>query len=185
MPFIQVTRSITRSLMKPAETIATVYIMVSEAMMQRIIKELIMLFDIDVQSDEYKKSDEMVAGISEVPFNRPIRFPIPQQLISCGRIGDEFAINAIDVTLKYRKGGESYYDGNKYPSGYFINVCGVKVSNDGGFAIISTTAGAGFNCTIASVLRNTAKQRNLAGRTVLKELPGILAEYIAKFSIKF
>ena len=64
MPFIQVTRSITRSLMKPAETIATVYIIVSEAMMQRIIKELIMLFDIDVQSDEYKKSDEMVAGIS-------------------------------------------------------------------------------------------------------------------------
>ena len=144
-----------------------------------------MLFDIDVQSDEYKKSDEMVAGISEVPFNRPIRFPIPQQLISCGRIGDEFAINAIDVTLKYRKGGESYYDGNKYPSGYFINVCGVKVSNDGGFAIISTTAGAGFNCTIASVLRNTEKQRNLAGGTVLKELPNIIAKYIANFSIKF
>lgn len=157
----------------------------SEAMMQRIIKELIMLFDIDVQSDEYKKADELVNGISEVPFNRPIRFPIPQQLISCGRIGDEFAINAIDVTLKYRKGGESYYDGNKYPSGYYINVCGVKVSNDGGFAIISTTGGAGFNCTIASVLRNTEKQRNLAGGTVLKELPNIIAKYIANFSIKF
>ena len=185
MPFIQVTRSITRSLMKPAETIATVYIIVSEAMMQRIIKELIMLFDIDVQSDEYKKSDEMVAGISEVPFNRPIRFPIPQQLISCGRIGDEFAINAIDVTLKYRKGGESYYDGNKYPSGYYINVCGVNVSYDGGFTIISTTGGAGFNCTIAEVLRNTAKQRELAGGTVLKELPCILAKYLADFSIKF
>ena len=182
---IPVTRSITRSLMKPAETIATVYIMVSEAMMQRIIKELIMLFDIDVQSDEYKKSDEMVAGISEVPFNRPIRFPIPQQLISCGRIGDEFAINAIDVTLKYRKGGESYYDGNKYPSGYYINVCGVNVSYDGGFTIISTTGGAGFNCTIAEVLRNTAKQRELAGGTVLKELPCILAKYLADFSIKF
>ena len=182
---IPVTRSITRSLMKPAETIATVYIIVSEAMMQRIIKELIMLFDIDVQSDEYKKSDEMVAGISEVPFNRPIRFPIPQQLISCGRIGDEFAINAIDVTLKYRKGGESYYDGNKYPSGYYINVCGVNVSYDGGFTIISTTGGAGFNCTIAEVLRNTAKQRELAGGTVLKELPCILAKYLADFSIKF
>ena len=144
-----------------------------------------MLFDIDVQSDEYKKSDEMVAGISEVPFNRPIRFPIPQQLISCGRIGDEFAINAIDVTLKYRKGGESYYDGNKYPSGYYINVCGVNVSYDGGFTIISTTGDAGFNCTIAEVLRNTAKQRELAGGTVLKELPCILAKYLADFSIKF
>ncbi len=182
---IPVTRSITRSLMKPAETIATVYIMVSEAMMQRIIKESIMLFAINVQSDAYKRAFEMIKGTSEVPFNRPIRFPIPQQLISCGRIGDEFAINAIDVTLKYRKGGESYYDGNKYPSGYYINVCGVNVSYDGEFTIISTTGGAGFNCTIAEVLRNTAKQRELAGGTVLKELPCILAKYLADFSIKF
>ena len=89
------------------------------------------------------------------------------------------------MTLKYRKGGESYYDGNKYPSGYYINVCGVNVSYDGGFTIISTTGGAGFNCTIAEVLRNTAKQRELAGGTVLKELPCILAKYLADFSIKF
>lgn len=133
---------------------------------------------VDVSSDLYKKAQALCEGI-EVKFGKDITIPFPMQQVDtgCGTDG----CNALRMSVNYRKGGHSFYDGHNYPSSYYLNITPIETTENGYRCMMF----GGGNCTIAECNRNTEKQRGLAAKAVQNELVDIVYKALAYYKIKF
>ena len=134
--------------------------------------------EVDVSSDLYKKAQALCEGL-EVKFGKDITIPFPMQQVDTGCGTDE--CNALRMSVNYRKGGHSYYDGHNYPSSYYLNITPVELTEHGYRCMMF----GGGNCIIAECNRNTEKQRGLAVKAVQAELVDIVYKALAYYKIKF
>lgn len=133
---------------------------------------------VDVSSDLYKKAQAICEGI-EVKFGKDITIPFPMQQVDTGCGTDD--CNALRMSVNYRKGGHSFYDGHNYPSSYYLNITPIETTENGYRCMMF----GGGNCTIAECNRNTEKQRGLAAKAVQAELVDIVYKALAYYKIKF
>lgn len=133
---------------------------------------------VDVSSDLYKKAQALCEGI-EVKFGKDITIPFPMQQVNTGCGTDD--CNALRMSVNYRKGGHSFYDGHNYPSSYYLNITPIETTENGYRCMMF----GGGNCTIAECNRNTEKQRGLAAKAVQNELVDIVYKALAYYKIKF
>ena len=134
--------------------------------------------EVDKESELYKKAKELCEGL-EVHFDKAFNIPFPMQYVatSCG--SDK--CNALRMSVDYRKGGHSFYDGHNYPSSYYLNITPVELTEHGYRYMMF----GGGNCTIAECNRNTEKQRRLAVKAVQDELVETVYKALAYYKIKF
>lgn len=134
--------------------------------------------EVDKESELYKKVQTLCYGI-EVKFGRAFNIPFPMQEVNtaCGR--DK--CNALRMSVDYRKGGQSFYDGHNYPSSYYLNIKPVELTEHGYRCMMF----GGGNCTIAECNRNTEKQRGLAVKAVQDELVETVYKALVYYKIKF
>lgn len=133
---------------------------------------------VDYSSDLYKKAQALCEGI-EVKFGKDITIPFPMQQVNTGCGTDD--CNALRMSVNYRKGGHSFYDGHNYPSSYYLNITPIETTEHGYRCMMF----GGGNCTIAECNRNTEKQRGLAAKAVQNELVDIVYKALAYYKIKF
>ena len=133
---------------------------------------------VDYSSDLYKKAQALCEGI-EVKFGKDITIPFPMQQVDTGCGTDD--CNALRMSVNYRKGGHSFYDGHNYPNSYYLNITPIETTENGYRCMMF----GGGNCTIAECNRNTEKQRGLAAKAVQNELVDIVYKALAYYKIKF
>lgn len=133
---------------------------------------------VDYSSDLYKKAQSLCEGV-EVKFDKDFNIPFPMQQVNTGCGTDN--CNALRMSVNYRKGGHSFYDGHDYPSSYYLNITPVELTEHGYRCMMF----GGGNCTIAECNRNTEKQRGLAVKAVQNELVDIVYKALAYYKIKF
>lgn len=133
--------------------------------------------EVDKESELYKKVQELCKGI-EVSFGKAFTIPFPKQTVETGCGSDN--CDALRMSVDYRKGGLSYYDGHSYPSSYYLNITPVELTDHGYRCMMF----GGGNCTIAECNRNTAKQRGLAVKAVQDELVDTVYTALVYYKIK-
>ena len=133
--------------------------------------------EVDKESDLYKKVQTLCEGI-EVKFGRAFTIPFPMQTVETGCDKDD--CNALRMSVDYRKGGHSFYDGHNYPSSYYLNISPVETTEHGYRCMMF----GGGNCTIAECNRNTEKQRGLAVKAVQDELVETVYKALVYYKIK-
>lgn len=134
--------------------------------------------EVDKESELYKKAKELCEGI-EVKFGKAFNIPFPMQDVVTGCGTDK--CNALRMSVDYRKGGHSFYDGHNYPSSYYLNITPVELTDLGYRCMMF----GGGNCTIAECNRNTEKQRGLAVKAVQDELVDTVYKALVYYKIKF
>lgn len=132
----------------------------------------------DVESDLYKKAQELCKDIV-VEYKKDITIPFPMQEVDTGCGKDK--CDALRLTVSYRKGGRSFYDGHTYPSSYYLNITPIERTEHGYKCLMF----GGGNCIIAECNRNTAKQQGLAAKAVQNELVDIVYKAFVRFGVKF
>ena len=133
--------------------------------------------EVDKESELYTKAKALCEGL-EVRFGKAFTIPFPmQEVATCCGIAK---CNALRMSVDYRKGGCSYYDGHSYPSSYYLNITPVERTEYGYRSMMF----GGGNCTIAGCNRNTEKQRALAVKAVQDELVETVYTALAYYKIK-
>lgn len=133
--------------------------------------------EVDVTSDLYKQVKSLCEGI-EVKFGKDFDIPFPMQEVDTGCGRDN--CNALRMSVAYRKGGHSFYDGHNYPSSYYLNISPIERTEHGYRCMMF----GGGNCTIAECNRNTEKQRTLAAKAVQNELVETVYKALCYYKIK-